>query len=140
MAMKRCVASNSCGEIFTLISESESLNREKSCRLLSRCGTLCFFRLSAIGAQGKNHCWPLEGYTDSLEPHTFCSANCRRHNGLSPRRRWQAADGLALFVLRWSMNRGRAAWVFLFRLVPFLMALYTSAFVIVLIHSKELGI
>lgn len=52
VAMKRCVASRSCGEIFTLISESESLNREKSCRFLSRCGTLCFFRLSAAGTQG----------------------------------------------------------------------------------------
>lgn len=122
VAMKRCVASNSCGEIFTLISESESLNREKSCRLLSRCGTLCFFRLSAIGAQGKddtqNHCWSLEVYTDSLRPHTFCSASCRRHNRLSPRRRRQAADGLALFALMWLMNRGRAVWGFLSRLVP----------------------
>lgn len=74
VAMKRCVASKSCGEILTLISESESLNREKSCRLLSRCGTLCFFRLSAVGPQGKhgsqNRHWSLAAYTDSLGPHT----------------------------------------------------------------------
>lgn len=49
MAMKRCVAKRSWGEIFTLISESESLNKEKSCRFLSRWGTRCFFRLSAYG-------------------------------------------------------------------------------------------
>lgn len=74
VAMKRCVASKSCGEILTLISESESLNREKSCRLLSRCGTLCFFRLSAVGPQGKyggqNRRWSLAAYTGSLGPHT----------------------------------------------------------------------
>ena len=40
VAMKRCVASRSCGEIFTLISESESLNKEKSCRFLSLCAIL----------------------------------------------------------------------------------------------------
>lgn len=55
VAMKRCVASRSCGEIFTLISESESLNKEKSCRFLSRCGTLCFFRLSAADHRDRLH-------------------------------------------------------------------------------------
>ena len=61
VAMKRCVASRSCGEIFTLNSESESLNKEKSCRFLSLCGTLCFFRLSAVGTgdrrqPSQSHC------------------------------------------------------------------------------------
>lgn len=107
VAMKRCVASSSCGEILTLISESESLNREKSCRLLSRCGTLCFFRLSAIGPQGKydsqNHCWSLDAYTNFGITH-FCSVNCRRLGQLPPSRSLQAADGSLLFVLRWLMK------------------------------------
>lgn len=114
VAMKRCVASSSCGEIFTLISESESLNREKSCRLLSRCGTLCFFRLSAIGAQGKvdtqNHCWSLEAYTDSLGPPTFCSANCRRHDPLSPSRRQAGSRWFGVVCAQLVDEKGKSCW------------------------------
>lgn len=62
VAMKRCVASSSCGEIFTRISESESLNKEKSCRFLSRWGTRCFLRLSAMKSQG----------TDELSQDSCC--------------------------------------------------------------------
>lgn len=126
VAMKRCVASRSCGEIFTLISESESLNREKSCRLLSRCGTLCFFRLSAIGSQGEkdaqNHCWSLDAYTDSLGPHMLCSANWRRHGQLSPCRRQQAADGLVLCLGGRKRGRSQAQSS---RAGPYLIAVQT---------------
>lgn len=92
VAMKRWVASRSCGEIFTLISESESLNKEKSCRFLSRCGTLCFFRLSAVGSQ-RTDCgyfritvgfWRFsqshKGQISPLGPNEFLqSVNCRWH-------------------------------------------------------------
>lgn len=47
--MKRCVASRSCGEIFTFISLSDSLKMEKSWGLRPRWGTRSFFRLSAVG-------------------------------------------------------------------------------------------
>lgn len=51
--MKRCVASRSCGEIFTFISLSDSLKMEKSWGLRPRWGTRSFFRLSAVGREWK---------------------------------------------------------------------------------------
>lgn len=47
MDRKRWVARRSCGEIFTFISFSDSLNMEKSCCFLSWCDTLRLLRLSA---------------------------------------------------------------------------------------------
>lgn len=47
VAMKRCVASRSWGEIFTLISLSDRRKMEKSWGFLPRWGARSFFRLSA---------------------------------------------------------------------------------------------
>lgn len=121
VAMKRCVASRSCGETFTLISESESLNKEKSCRLLSRCGTLCFFRLSAVDHRGQTAAISesllvFGGFPRAMGDRQilwdrldFCSVNCRYYY-TSPRE-WKDADQgqkvrdaiivSVLFTLRW---------------------------------------
>lgn len=48
VAKKRCVASSSCGEIFTFSSFSPSLKIEKSCCFLSWLDTLRLLRLSAV--------------------------------------------------------------------------------------------
>lgn len=48
VAMKRCVASSSCGEIFTFSSFSAILKMEKSCRFLSWLDTRLLVRLSAL--------------------------------------------------------------------------------------------
>lgn len=148
--MKRCVASSSCGEIFTLISESESLNREKSWRLLSRCGTLCFFRLSATGSKEKedtqSHCLSLEVYTDPLGPHTFRSANCGRHDQRPTS--LPAGDGgqqqmvpccFCLGSRREKLPRVSKPRVLgLVNLMIAVQTLHAATFWIVLIHTREL--
>lgn len=83
VAMNRCVARRSCGEIFTFISLSESLKMEKSWGLRPRWGTRSFFRLSAAGQRAE---W---------------SPTCSSHKAAAAAHEWREA--------RLAADYGRAA-------------------------------
>jgi len=93
VAMNRCVARRSCGEIFTFISLSESLKMEKSWGLRPRWGTRSFFRLSAAEQRAEQlpACSSHKG-TAAAGSHTACT---RMERGMSCWILWQGCCGAA---------------------------------------------
>lgn len=93
VAMNRCVARRSCGEIFTFISLSESLKMEKSWGLRPRWGTRSFFRLSAAGQKAEwSPACSSHKATAAAGPHT---THTRMERGTSCCTLWRGCCGAA---------------------------------------------